>query len=235
MRKCLFLILVVSICNFGFAQDDRENRLGFGIGPSKMYGDNTGIHSDFRFMVLPAASVDFSKKINTLFDVKATLGWQMINSGDFYSERLKERISRADQPLGFNGNAFFLDVMPIVHFNPNQSGYLPSLIKVYTGLGLGLVHSARTETQREYTNFEVPELNTFDEYSYSASSTGLYFPWRVGIFKELEGRSAEIGLEATIMISPFVELDGNSKQQKRLGPDALMQFQFFYRINLGDW
>jgi hypothetical protein len=235
MRKCLLTLLAMCVLQSVFAQDDRENRLGFGIGPSKMYGDNTGVHSDFKYMVLPSASVDFSKRITTFFDAKATLGWQMVNSGDFYHEGLKERISRADQPLGFSGNAFFLDLMPILHFNPNQSGYLPSMIKGYTGIGLGVVHVARTEIKREYTTLMDPEMNTFNEFSYSASSTGLYIPWRVGIFKELESRPAEIGVEAVFMVSPFAELDGNSKQQKRISPDVLMQIQFFYRVNIGEW
>ncbi len=236
MKKCVFVLLGLwAFFQTAFGQDDRVDRLGVGVGPSKMYGDNTGFHRSFEFMVLPSISADYSKRISAFFDVKATVGWQMINSGDFYREWLKERISRADQPFGFSGSAFFLDFMPVYHFNPNQSGYIPSLIKIYTGIGLGIVHSARTEVKREYTNFPDPELNTFNEFSYSASSTGLYFPWRIGIFKELKSRPAEIGLEAVFIISPFAELDGNSKLQKSMAvPDVLAQLQFFYRINIGN-
>ena len=36
------------------AQDSRTDRIGIGVGPSFMYGDNTGVHSKFKFKVLPA-------------------------------------------------------------------------------------------------------------------------------------------------------------------------------------
>jgi hypothetical protein len=68
--------------------------------------------------------------------------------------------------------------------------------------------------------------------TYPASDSGVYIPVRIGIYKDLKS-DADIGMEATLMISPFSELDGNDQQQKRFKSDMLMQFQFYYRIFMG--
>ncbi len=209
-----------------FAQDNRTDRLGIGIGPAKMYGDNTGVHSKFKFKVLPVLSLDYSKKIETFFDVKATVGWQMVNSGDFYNMEQIDKIAESNLPHAFKGNIFFADVMPIYHINPNQSGYLPSLIKVYTGLGLGYYYSQRTDEKLIVND---PSRRT---ETYPASDSGIYIPFRVGIYKDLRS-DADIGVEATLVVSPFSELEGNDQQQKRIKSDMLMQLQFYYRIFIG--
>jgi len=224
--------LLIFICLLGFfsfpslGQDDRVDRLGIGLGPAKMYGDNTGVHSQFKFKVLPSVTVDYSKKLETHFDVKATAGWQMVNSGDFYSTEQIDVIAESNLPHAFSGNVFFADVMPIYHINPNESGYLPSLIKVYTGLGLGYFYSQRTD---ERLILGDPRRRT---ETYPASDSGIYIPVRLGIYKDLKS-DADIGLEATLMISPFSEMDGNDQQQKRFKSDMLMQLQFYYRIFIG--
>lgn len=219
---CIFLLSL----NTALAQDDRQDRIGIGIGPSFMYGDNTGIHSKFKFKVLPALSIDYQKKLTPFFDVKGTLGWQMINSGDHYSQELKDKIAEAHLPHAFSGNVFFGDVMPIYHINPNLSGYIPSLIKVYTGLGLGYFYSKRTD-ERLILNDSRRRTE-----SYPASDSGVYIPFRIGAFINLDS-AADIGFEATFIYSPFSELEGNDLQQKRINADMLMQFQFYYRIHLG--
>ena len=222
----IFLSLFVFFLFPSFGQDDRTDRLGIGVGPAKMYGDNTGVHSQFKFKVLPVISVDYSKKLETHFDVKATAGWQLVNSGDFYSMEQIDEIAEANLPHAFRGNVFFADVMPIYHINPNESGYLPSLIKVYAGLGLGYFYSQRTD---ERLILGDPRRRT---ETYPASDSGVYIPVRICIYKDLKS-DADIGLEATLMISPFSELDGNDQQQKRFKSDMLMQFQFYYRIFMG--
>ncbi|WP_339901352.1 hypothetical protein [uncultured Cyclobacterium sp.] len=116
--------------------------------------------------------------------------------------------------------------MPIYHFNPNLSGYIPSLIKVYSGLGLGYIYSSRTD-ERLILNGAQRRTE-----SYKASDSGIYIPFRIGAFKDLQS-DADIGLEATFIYSPFSELDGNDLQQKRVSADMLMQFQFYYRIHIG--
>ncbi|WP_339901350.1 hypothetical protein [uncultured Cyclobacterium sp.] len=100
---CIFLLSVNSI----FAQDNRTDRVGIGVGPSFMYGDNTGVHSKFKFKVLPALSLDYQKKINAYFDVKGTIGWQLVNSGDHYNQEQIDIIAADNQPHAFSGSVFF--------------------------------------------------------------------------------------------------------------------------------
>ncbi|MFC4871278.1 hypothetical protein [Negadavirga shengliensis] len=223
--RTIFLIVFVGFFYTAKGQDDRTDRLGVGIGPAKIYGDNTGEHRKFLFKVLPVLTVDYNKKVHTFFDVKATLGWQMISSGDFYSDNVINRIAAANLPHAFRGNMFYGDIMPVYQINPNQSGYLPSLIKVYTGLGLGVFHSKRTD---ERLILDDPNRRT---ETYPASDTGLYVPYRIGIYKELQS-NAEIGLESTLIVSLGAQMEGNDRKQKILKPDMLMQFQFYYRIFL---
>src|SRR5690554_2103357 len=138
MKKTLLFILTCFIAvNFSSAQDDRTDRIGIGLGPSMMYGDNTGYTRKLKFKVLPTVIVDYHKKIHTFVDIRGTIGWQMVNSGDFYDVKHLRKIAEHNLPHGFKGNAFFADVMPVLYLNPNQSGYLPAMYKVYLGLGLG--------------------------------------------------------------------------------------------------
>lgn len=231
MKNLLLLItIVLTSSQLLVGQDDRRDRIGIGIGPSKLYGDNTGIHSEFKFKVLPAVSLDFSKKINEMFDAKVTAGIQMIQSGDFYSNLAISKIAEAGLPHAFTGSLVFADAMPIFHINPNKSGYLPSLIKVYTGLGLGFFHSNRQDTRRIYNDLGG---GGFQDETYAASNSGVYVPFRLGIYMEPEKMKGEIGLESTFMTAIFGQMEGNDQQQKTIKPDVAPQLQFYYRIPIG--
>lgn len=228
MKAFIFLpVLIALTLNISHAQDDRKDRFGFGMGPSMLYGDNSGIRKKLKFKVLPAFSVDYSKKINTFFDVKATVGFQMINSGDFYHEGYKIKVAEANLPHAFKGNLIYGDIMPVYHINPNQSGYLPAMIKVYTGLGLGYFSSIREDVRRIYSE------TGFTEETYSASNAGMYIPYRLGIYKELENGNGEIALEGSMLISMGAQMDGNDLPIKTIKSDIAMQLQFYYRIYLG--
>lgn len=228
MKKILFL-LSIFIVGFGVAeaQDDRTDRIGVGIGPSMMYGDNTGINRQFKFKVLPALTFDYHKKLHTFFDLRGSLGWQMVNSGDFYSNRLLQKIAEHDLPHGFKGNAFYADVMPVFHLNPNQSGYLPAMYKVYVGLGLGVAHVMRTDRYLSVLGEGV----LGNPRSIKDSNTSVYVPFRAGVTKDFR-EEWEIALEPIMLLSLFGELDGNDLQQKIIKPDVLFQFQFFVRRKL---
>lgn len=228
MNKTIFLIaLLFSYVITALGQSDREDRIGVGLGPAKLYGDNTGIHSQFKFRVLPALSADYTKVINNLFDIKATIGTQLIQSGDFYNYSTIEKIAIADLPHAFSGTLFFGDIMPIVYLNPDKSGYLPALVKVYTGVGLGYFYSTRRDTKRTIT------ATGYTDRSYNASNSGVYLPIRLGAYKELKSGKGEIGLEGTMMYTLAGQMEGNDQQQKRIKQDIAMQLQFFYRIPIG--
>lgn len=227
MKKIFYILfLLFSTISITQAQSNRTDKLGVGLGPSVLYGDNTGIFSDLRFKVLPALSVDYNRFIDTHFDVRGTLGWQMIGSGDFYSEGLIEKIALAGYPHAFKGSLIYGDVMPIYHINPDKRGFLPSLVKVYTGLGVGFFHSLRKDERRIYNGAE------FSTESYNASNTNIYFPFRVGAFINIPEIKGDLGIEGTLMISPFGNMEGNSLQQKIIKSDIAAQFQVTYRYHL---
>ncbi len=222
----IFLLSFLSMVFLSFGQDDRIDRLGIGVGPGLMYGENTCQCKFLMFKVLPVASVDYHKKLTPFFDVRGTLGWQMLNSGDFMEDSRKLDLAMADLPHAFQGNFFYADVMPVYYLNPDQSGYLPALIKVYGGLGVGFFHSRRIDER-----FLLDDIDGPTE-TYKASNSGIFFPARIGIFKNLDS-GGEIGLEGSLLISPFTEIEGNGLKTNIFKPDTLVQFQFFYRISLG--
>ena len=223
--KFLFLIvnhnlmkssILIFICAFflsfssALAQGYRSDRIGFGIGPSFLYGDNTGVMQKFKFKVLPALSLDLQRELSEFFDIKGTVGWQMINSGHFYSQEQIDQISGANLPHAFTGNIFIADAMPIFHFNPKRRTYYADpAFKIYTGLGLGFFHSRRNEEHQIQNNTERRTVIR------KASESGVYIPLRVGVSKALQS-AADIGVEATICYSPFGQMDGNNLKQKSI-------------------
>lgn len=228
MKKYLSIFFIY-LAGFSLvqAQDDRSDRVGVGIGPAMMYGDNTGINKQLKFKVLPAVAFDYNKKIHTFFDIRGTLGWQMVNSGNFYKDRTILKIAESNLPHGFKGNAFFADVMPIFHINPNQSGYLPALYKVYVGLGIGVAHVMRTDRY-----LSVIGEDMLGDLRYKKdSNTSVYVPFRAGVTKDFN-RDWEVAVEPTMLVSFFGELDGNDQQQKSIKPDVLLQFQIILRRKL---
>lgn len=226
MKKTLLLLFIyLSSNHLIFAQDDRTDRVGIGVGPAMMYGDNTGINRELKFKVLPALTLDYHKKVHTFFDARVSVGWQMVNGGDFYSLRTIKKIARANLPHGFKGNAFFADIMPVYHINPNQSGYLPATYKVYVGAGIGVAHVNRTDTF-----MTIPGDPSSIIYA-PGNNTSVYVPFRAGVTKDYMD-VWEIALEPTMLVSFFGELDGNDLQQKIIKPDILFQFQFYIRRKL---
>lgn len=225
MKKALVTLLIfISIQYLSYSQvESRPDKLGIGIGPSFLYGDNTGVMREFDFKVLPSLSIDYTKHLEDYFDVKATIGWQRIASGDFYGEGLIRRIADAGYPHAFKGSLIFFDVMPVYVINPDKRGKIPSFFKVYTGLGLGVFHSNRQDEIRIY------EGENFTTEFRRGTNTSLYFPLRIGGFLELPKVNDEIGLDGTLLISPFANMEGNSKRQKVIGPDIAVQIQVFYR------
>jgi hypothetical protein len=223
----VFAILFFGSISLSVAQYGRSDRFGFGLGPAILYGDNAGIYEEFKFMVLPSAAVDYSLSLSTYLDIKATFGWQMLNSGDYLPESRKELFSSEGLPYGFKGNLIYGDIMPVFLFNPDRSGYLHSLYKVYSGIGVGFFHSQRTDERYIFTESGKEAL------SYSATGAHFYIPFRVGVFKSLNNTNGEIGLEATAMFSPFGEMDGNDWHMRGVNMDIASQLQFFYRFSIG--
>ncbi|HLT07742.1 MAG TPA: hypothetical protein VK014_09460 [Cyclobacteriaceae bacterium] len=233
MKETLLVLLIFTMSlTVAEAQDDRTDRLGIGVGPAMMYGDNTGITRQFKFKVLPALTLDYHKKLHAFWDARASLGWQMVSSGDFYDHRHLPKIARNNLPHGFKGNAFYADVMPVFHLNPNQSGYLPAMYKVYVGTGFGLAYVSRQDRYLSIIGEDIyGEEILGDARTIKGSNTSVYMPFRLGVTKDIN-EPWEIGLESSLLVSFFGELDGNDLQQKVIKPDILAQFQFFIRRRL---
>lgn len=226
MKKALLIIFMgIASIYHSKAQDDRTDRIGIGLAPAMMYGDNTGINREFKFKVLPALTLDYNKKLHTFFDLRGSVGWQMVNSGDFYTMKIISKIAEKNLPHGFEGNAFFADIVPIYHINPNQSGYLPAKYKVYAGAGLGFIHVARTDKFMDLKS-DTPSIR-----SAKGSNSSAYVPFRFGVTTDYK-EEWEIALEPTALVSFFGELDGNNLQQKISKYDILFQFQFIVRRKL---
>lgn len=233
MKTSLFALIIFALTlNVVKAQDDRTDRIGIGFGPGMMYGDNTGINRQFKFKVLPVVTFDYHKKLHTFIDIRGSLGWQMVNSGSFYNSRQLLKIAEHNLPHGFKGNAYYGHVMPIYHVNPNRSGYLPAMYKVYLGTGLGLIHVSRTDRYLRVIGEDIyGEGILSSPYSEKGNNTSVYVPFMLGVTKDLN-EQWEISVEPTLLVSFFGELDGNNLQQKVLKPDILTQFNFFIRRKL---
>lgn len=219
----IFLLLSTTL-TFG-QRKSRPDKFGVGLGPAFLYGDNTGIHSDLQFKILPVASVDYTSSISDFFDIRATVGWQMIGSGDFYSEGLIQGIANAGYPHAFKGSLFFADVTPYYIFNPDRRGFVASEFKFYAGLGVGVFHSMRTDTRR------IIEGDNFFDEEYKDSNTNIYLPLRLGGFVRIPDTYSDLGVEGTLLISPLGSMEGNDKQQKTFKTDMAVQLQVFYRIH----
>ena len=228
MKKTLVAVVFIflfSTLTYG-QYNRRPDKIGLGIGPSFLYGDNTGIHREFQFKVMPVVSAEYITSYNNFIDIKGTLGWQLINSGDFYSENLIEGIAAAGYPHAFQGSLFFADVMPYYIFNPDRRGFIVSTFKFYSGLGVGVFHSMRTDKKRIY------EGDNYIELEYSDTNTNVYFPVRIGGFFRIPNTYGDIGFESSLLISPFGNMEGNSKKQKVSKADMAVQLQVYYRFYL---
>ncbi|MFD2200751.1 hypothetical protein [Shivajiella indica] len=231
MNKTLvigILFFFISITSFGQYNrgGERGDRISVGLGPSFLYGDNTGIHSEFKFKILPVVSGEYITSFNDFIDIKATLGWQMINSGDYYDDNLIKRIAEDGYPHAFKGNLFFADVMPYYIFNPDRRGFVATAFKFYSGLGVGVFHSMRTDKKRVY------EGDNYIDIEYKDSDTHVYFPLRVGSFFRIPDTYNDLGIEGSLLISPFGNMEGNGKQQKAVNADIAVQLQVYYKFYL---
>lgn len=224
-----FLVLIISV-HTAQAQYSRDN-VSVGIGPAMLYGDNAGQYKQFRFKVSPALSLSYSRELTDEFDIRATAGVQLMDSGDFGvgSFRKQNMSAVEDQAVNFTGQAFFLDVMPVYQFNPTPPGYVGYLINYYAGVGLGVIYSNREEqipVERErHTETLILEDQT-------RQSIAVYLPIRAGISTNLEGLW-DIGVEGTVITAAPSNVDGNTIRNKIVPLDMLLQFQITFKRYLG--
>ena len=231
----MFRILIIfSVIFFNsllsHAQYTRDN-FTVAIGPAMIYGDNAGQYRQFRFKVSSALSLSYSREVSDVFDIRATVGAQLMDSGDFgVGSFRKQNMSAMDnQAENFTGQAFFFDVMPVYLFNPALPGYVGYAINYYAGIGLGAIYSNRIDQipmERERST-EPLILNEVENQSIAA-----YIPIRAGLSTNLEGLW-DIGIEGTVITAYPSNLDGNTIRNKIVPLDMLLQFQITLKRYLG--
>jgi len=224
-----FLVLIFS-AHFAHAQYSRDN-ISVAVGPAMLYGDNAGRYRQFRFNVSPAFSLSYSREISDEFDLRATLGVQLMDSDDYglSSFKITNLSAINDQAVKFTGQAIYFDVMPLYQFNPTPPGYVGYLINYYAGLGIGVLYSNRAE--------QVPLLRErptqpLTLQNVDNSSVTLYVPIRAGISTNLEGLW-DIGVEGTVITATSSNIDGNNIKHKIVPLDILLQFQITFKRYLG--
>lgn len=216
-------VLLLTLCagnlagqNFYKEKISRDNILTIGIGPSFAYLDNGGQYRDLNFKINPAISVALTKKLNPTFDLRTTLGYQYISSGGNPSYTVRDAWYEDFASFTAKGPVYYFDVIPsmnLIRFNNHMHR---SLVNLYGGFGLGVLHS-KTEQTKSYESEEVPTKHQI--------TTG-YVPVRAGLSFKI-GPYSDIAGEGTMMWTFTDNLDGNVGFNK-FG-DHLFQAQIVYR------
>jgi hypothetical protein len=230
VRRSIFIFITFCICHTSWAQGDHFT---LGIGPSMVYGDNSGIYRDFRFKILPAISLSFNKQRDENIGLRGSLGVQMLNGGEYDLRRPKKLIEWGDQDqaYSFKGIAYSLDAMPIFMTNPNEMGMMMSTFQFYMGVGLGVLYVDREQKTWKNGILEDGEL-TGDIVTTNESNIIPYIPTRIGVTTN-SGEDWEIGLELVLNVTTNSKLDGNTIKDKTISPDMTGQILFTVKRYIG--
>jgi len=194
----------------------RNNVISLGIGPSFGYLDNGGQYRDWNFEIKPSISASYSRKINSLFDLRATAGFQQISSGGNPPTWTQENWIKNESAFTAMGSIYFVDVIPSMNLIPYDHHMNRSKFNIYGGFGLGVMHMA-TEQTKSFEENETPTSHT---------STIPYLPIRAGLSYRI-GKYADIAGEGTILWTFDDNLDGNVGSNRY--NDQFAQAQIVYR------
>lgn len=221
----LTVVLFISILQISFAQYERQH-VALGIGPSMIYADNAGLYSTLDFKILPVFTLSYNHQLSDFFDIRGTLGSQLLNSGGFdpiESGRVAQW-GLTDQAFDFKGVGYFLDVMPVYNINPNTRGRAGEVVNFYAGLGIGVINVQREqEVLKDVTRINGVFVNGTIVES-KQSDTSIYIPLRLGMSTNLE-YDWDFAFEASALTTTSTNLDGNNIQYKSIKPELLLQFQ----------
>jgi hypothetical protein len=229
MRRIIFtLIFNISFIGFLSAQGSRDHISG-GFGWGMIYAENAGIYKFFEFKLEPAFSFSYNKEISDRFDIRGTIGGQVLNSGEFRPLNNPIIITWGDngQAYYFKGMSYFFDVMPVFNINPNSSG-VGEPVNFYVGLGLGAMYSERAQrVMRDGVLENGIYIEGFVERS-NQNTTLAYVPLKFGLVSNFE-YEWDIGFELSAMFLTNSEIDGNNMQNKLIYPDVMANFQIMIR------
>jgi hypothetical protein len=231
IRRSIIIFIITCVCHASWAQGDH---LTVGIGPSMIYGDNSGQYRDFKFKILPAISLSFNKQVNENIAVRGSLGAQMLNSGDYdvpYPKKLV-RWGDQDQAYRYKGMAYLADAMPIFMTNPNEMGMMMSTFQFYVGLGVGAMFVDREQETLKNGIIEDDALISGDIITSKVSNVIPYIPTRIGISTNSDS-DWDIGLEFVLIVTTNSKLDGNNIDYNGIAPDMAGQILFTVKRYIG--
>ncbi|PZX59220.1 hypothetical protein LV84_01250 [Algoriphagus ratkowskyi] len=222
----VFLVIIFSMffSQSLFAQGDH---ISLGIGPSLIYGDNSGIYRKFKFKVQPAITLSINKQINEYIGLRSSIGAQNFDSGD-YDLAFPKKIRQwgdENQAYGYKGRGYFADVMPVFTTNPNAAGMLMSSVQFYAGLGFGVMYVEREQKILKNKILGNSEIIDGGVVTYNETNFIPYIPIRTGVSTNLSG-DWDFALEFVLMTTTNSKLDGNTIKDKSLSPDISGQIQF---------
>jgi hypothetical protein len=226
LLSCLFSIFFIGNIN---AQKSRDHlSAGFGLG--MIYADNAGIYKYMQFKTLPAFSIAYSKELSNKVDLRTSVGGQILNSGEFRPLNTPIVVDWGNngQAYFFKGNAFFADLMPILHLNPNKAGQAGEPVNYYIGLGVGGLYSQRA--QRVLRDGIIENgifVQGFVERS-NQTTTAAYIPFKLGLSTNLE-YEWDMGFEINVMTIVSSDIDGNNMVNKLFYPDVMVNMQLMVR------
>ncbi|HSI77008.1 MAG TPA: hypothetical protein VK957_13995 [Lunatimonas sp.] len=226
MRYRLILLASTFIClitqakaqNFYKEKISREKYVQLGVGPSFMYADNAGGFRSVDFNIRPSISASMGKKINSILDLRATLGYQFYKSQDkeYYGQILISSMGDNNYAVETRSNIVFMDVVPTAHLFKFTNHALRKSFNIYAGAGLGYLVAINQELR--YKNEQTYQEN-------KVRST-LYVPLRGGISYRL-GLYDDISLEGSLMLTFSDKVEGTPGFNRF--NDHLVQGQIVYR------
>ncbi|KEO72442.1 hypothetical protein EL17_17015 [Anditalea andensis] len=205
------------------------------MGPSIIYGDNTANYPMHDYKINPSLSLGYNEQLSHHLDIRATIGFQTLNSGNKVYHQEDDVLAKAvewglaGQAKDFLGVATYIDVMPGYNFRPVLSNMVGYPWLYYVGAGVGVMHVNRNDKI-------VIGINEDREAAYvireeRRSTTAVYFPLRAGISTNLE-KDYDIGVEFSALVTTGSAIDGNNIRQKLIGADMLFQVQFIAKVYL---
>jgi hypothetical protein len=232
IRRLIIVFTVMCMCQTSWAQGDH---ITLGIGPSMIYGDNSGHYKRFFFKIQPAVTLAFNKQMSEHVGVRGTLGLQKFDSGDYEQYPHPERLAKwgnLGKPFAFKGVGYFADAMPIFTTNPNEMGMLMSSLQFYAGLGFGVMYVQRDQ-KTLISLFDEEGLPVADDIVTTKESNVIpYIPTRIG-FSTNSSKDWDFGLEFVLILTTNSNLDGNDINYNSIGPDMAAQILFTVKRYIG--
>lgn len=226
MRNRLILLVGLLSCilleagaqNFYKEKISREKYVQLGVGPSFMYADNAGGLRNVDVNIRPSLSASIGKKINSFFDLKATLGYQFYKSQDmdYFNEQTIASWAERNYSVETRSNIIFMDVVPTAQLFRFTNHALRRDINIYAGAGLGYLLAINKEQQ--YKNGQTYQENKIRSTFYVPLRGGISY--RVGLY-------SDISLEGSLLLTFSDKVDGTSDFNRF--NDHLLQGQIVYR------